>query len=70
MEVSEDALERAELVPGEAPSGWRRGDDVPDLVVGNSGDTSIWVFYNDGEPPIFVDGFESGDTTAWSATVP
>jgi len=46
------------------------GDDLPDLVVGNSGDTSIWVFYNEGEPPIFVDGFESGDTMAWSVTLP
>ena len=41
------------------------GDGLPDLVVGNSGDTSIWVFYNTGVPPIFIDGFESGDTAAW-----
>ncbi len=46
------------------------GDGLPDLAVGNSGDTSIWVFYNTGTPPLFADGFESGDTTAWSATVP
>ncbi len=46
------------------------GDGLPDLVVGNSGDTSIWVFYNTGEPPLFADGFESGDTTLWSATSP
>jgi hypothetical protein len=46
------------------------GDDLPDLVVGNSGDTSLWVFYNTGEPPIFADGFESGGTGAWSATTP
>jgi len=46
------------------------GDHLPDLVVGNSGDTSIWVFYNTGEPALFADGFESGDTTGWSATVP
>ena len=46
------------------------GDDLPDLIVGNAGDTSIWVFYNTGEPPLFADDFESGDTTAWSDTVP
>lgn len=46
------------------------GDGLPDLVVGNSGDTSIWVFYNTGVPPVFVDGFESGDTTYWSGTIP
>jgi len=46
------------------------GDGLPDLVVGNSGDTSLWVFYNTGDPPIFVDGFETGDTTRWSSTVP
>ena len=46
------------------------GDGLPDLVVGNSGDTSLWVFYNTGAPPIFTDGFESGDTSAWSATSP
>ena len=43
------------------------GGGLPDLVVGNSGDTSIWVFHNDGVPPIFVDDFESGNTGAWSA---
>jgi len=46
------------------------GDDLPDLVVGNSGDTSIWVFYNTGEPPLFADDFESGNTSAWTITVP
>jgi hypothetical protein len=46
------------------------GDDLPDLVVGNSGDTSIWVFYNTMEPPLFADGFESGDTSAWTTTAP
>jgi hypothetical protein len=28
------------------------------------------VFYKEGEPPIFVNGFETGDTTAWSVTLP
>lgn len=46
------------------------GDDLPDLVVGNAGDTSIWVFYNEGEPPLFTDGFETGDTSVWSSTAP
>ena len=46
------------------------GDDLPDLVVGNSGDTSIWVFYNTGEPPLFADDFELGNTGGWTVTVP
>ncbi|TFG40023.1 MAG: VCBS repeat-containing protein [Candidatus Aminicenantes bacterium] len=29
IEISEDALQRVELVAGEAPSAWRRGADVP-----------------------------------------
>jgi hypothetical protein len=43
------------------------GDDMPDLVVGNSGDVSVMVFLNLLESPvlIFSDGFESGDTMAW-----
>ncbi len=44
------------------------GDGLPDLVVGYSGEPSVVVFYNRGGP--FADGFESGDTSAWSATVP
>jgi hypothetical protein len=44
------------------------GDGLPDLVIGYSGEPSIVVFYNRG--PLFADGFESGDTSAWSATVP
>jgi hypothetical protein len=46
------------------------GDHLPDLVVGNSGDTSIWVFYNLGVPLIFADDFETGTTGAWGAVVP
>lgn len=44
------------------------GDSLPDLVVGNSGDISVMVFLNQLESPslIFGDGFESGDTSAWS----
>lgn len=43
------------------------GDEMPDLVVGNSGDVSVMVFFNQLENPgaIFADGFESGDTAAW-----
>ncbi|MCB1035759.1 MAG: VCBS repeat-containing protein, partial [Acidobacteria bacterium] len=48
------------------------GDTFPDLVVGNSGDPSVMVFYNRTAfgIPIFSDGFESGDLSAWSATDP
>ena len=46
------------------------GDGLPDLVVGYSGDPSIVVFYNQLEPALFEDGFESGDTGAWSDAVP
>ena len=44
------------------------GDGLVDLVVGYSGEPSIVVFYNRGG--LFEDGFESGDTSAWSSTVP
>lgn len=47
------------------------GDQRLDLIVGNSGDPSVMVFYNQGVPePIFSDGFESGNLSAWSASVP
>lgn len=39
-----------------------KGDDLPDFVAGNSGDTSIPVFHNTGDPTILVDGFETEDT--------
>ncbi|HSM14642.1 MAG TPA: VCBS repeat-containing protein, partial [Thermoanaerobaculia bacterium] len=45
------------------------GDGWPDLVVGNSGDPSVMVFYN-RLGALFADGFESGDTSAWSSTAP
>jgi hypothetical protein len=36
------------------------------LYVGTSGNVEIW---RASAPPLFVDGFESGDTSAWSSTV-
>jgi hypothetical protein len=45
------------------------GDGWPDLVVGNSGDPSVMVFYNRLAMP-FTDGFETGDLSAWSRSVP
>ena len=45
------------------------GDGWPDLVVGNSGDPSVMVFYNRNAMP-FTDGFETGDLSAWSSSVP
>ena len=44
------------------------GDGLPDLVVGNSGDVSVMVFFNRLDNPslLFTDGFESGDTSAWT----
>lgn len=44
------------------------GDGLDDLAIGYSGDPSIVVFYNTGG--LLADGFESGDTSAWSATIP
>ena len=48
------------------------GDGRPDVVAGTQDtDNSILVHVLDGASGmIFVDGFESGDTSAWSATVP
>jgi len=48
------------------------GDGMPDLVLGNAGDPSVMVFYNQLESPalIFRDGFEAGDTSAWSSMAP
>jgi hypothetical protein len=37
--------------------------------VGNSGDPSVMVFYN-RLGTLFSDGFESGDLSAWSSSVP
>ncbi len=58
------------------PVGDLTGDGVPEVVVGNqnlNGTNNIVVHVLDGGaawPTSFSDGFESGDTSAWSATVP
>lgn len=58
------------------PVGDLTGDGVPEVVVGNqnlSGANNIVVHVLDGGaawPTLFEDGFESGDTSAWSSTVP
>lgn len=44
------------------------GNGFPDLVVGNSGDVSVMVFYN--RIGVFADGFERGTVAAWSQTSP
>jgi len=46
------------------------GDGLRDLIVGNSGDVSVMVFYNRTLLDLFADGFESGDTTQWSGVGP
>jgi outer membrane protein assembly factor BamB len=57
------------------PVGDLTGDGIPEVVVGNqnlSGANNIVVHVLDGGAAltVFADGFESGDTSAWSATVP
>lgn len=48
------------------PEGWYFAEQL-----GVSGDWIIRVVIDANDaPPVFVDGFESGDTDAWSATVP
>ena len=46
------------------------GNATPDLLIINFlGDHRVWL--NDSQSPtIFADGFESGDESAWSSTVP
>ena len=34
------------------------------------GDNGVRLLSCPGEPPLFTDGFESGDTSMWSSTVP
>lgn len=46
------------------------GDGMPDLILGFSGDTSVAVFFNQLEAPLFRDGFEDGTTDAWSVVEP
>ncbi|MEM6797683.1 MAG: VCBS repeat-containing protein, partial [Acidobacteriota bacterium] len=43
------------------------GDGLQDVAVANN-ELGVQVFLTDGV--IFVDGFESGDTTSWSASLP
>ncbi len=45
------------------------GDDIPEILVSADAD-GLLVFRVGRDPEIFVDGFESGDTSAWSSTVP
>ena len=57
------------------PIGDLTGDGVPEVAVGNqnlSGANNIVVHVLDGGAAltVFSDGFESGDTSAWSSTVP
>ncbi len=42
--------------------------DLDVLVVSGDGDHQLWV--NQYSGPLFADGFESGDTTAWTLTEP
>lgn len=60
-------LEGALSSQGFAAFAWSDGDfSTADILAQNlNGDGSLGPF-----GPIFMDGFESGDTTAWSATVP
>jgi len=55
-----------------APVGDLDGDGGPEVVVGTQDTSSQVVVYviDGGEPPLFADGFESGDTDAWSVVVP
>jgi outer membrane protein assembly factor BamB len=47
-------------------------DGRPDVAVGTQEtvDLSDVVFVLSGEPPLFADGFESGDTGAWTTPAP
>ncbi len=48
------------------------GDGAPDVVAGTQDTQNNVVLHvlSGGAGPIFVDGFESGDTSAWPSTVP
>jgi hypothetical protein len=37
---------------------------------GSTQEDFIFLLAGGDVPPLFVDGFESGDTTAWSSSVP
>jgi outer membrane protein assembly factor BamB len=55
-----------------APTGDLNGDDRPDVVAGTQDtNTTTLVYVLSGAPTlIFGDGFESGDVSAWSSTIP
>ena len=55
------------------PVGDLDGDGRPEVVAGTQDTTTsvvVYVLSGGAETPIFADGFESGDTAAWSSTVP
>ena len=48
-----------------------RWSGAPDMAITNwDNDVGNYLYYNLLDPAIFADGFESGDTSEWSATVP
>ena len=55
------------------PVGDLDGDGRPEVAAGTQDTNSsvvVYVLEGDAGLPLFADGFESGDTSAWSATVP
>ncbi len=46
------------------------GNLAADLVSANSDSNNVSILINQNSGVIFADGFESGDTSAWSGTVP
>ena len=55
-----------------APAGDLDGDGSPEVVVGTQDTSSSVVVYvlKGGEGALFADGFESGNTSAWSTVSP